>query len=282
MRSSSLNLAGFVALAAMAFVPLASAQNLLTNNAGFEANNAYYTPGWGWPQGTPDVLPGWVITLDPAGNGYAGAAGDQSPGNLEGSSFGYIYSGSGSSGVLETAPGSCAPVQAGTAYRLWFRARGDVSWSDSLATVSLVWYAGASDPATVGNPTNLDLTLPAILSKADPMQAFGLGAVAPAGANYAGVRITRPAYDYAPILLDDFVIMAEPAEVSLSIKKLELGALIYWPRTPKHRLEVNSNPADPGGWRETDRPVDGVGATNYVEYPFTPSACFFRLAAPQD
>jgi hypothetical protein len=89
-------------------------QNLLTNNAGFEANIGYYTPYWGYPLGAPDALPGWRINLDPTADGYAGAANDQSPQDLERTNFGYVYSGSGSFGWLETSPESRAPVDAGT------------------------------------------------------------------------------------------------------------------------------------------------------------------------
>jgi hypothetical protein len=113
MRLSTLTPLGSLILAALPLLPSARAQNLLTNNAGFEANTAYYTPDWGWPEGSPDALPGWVITLDPTGDGYAGAANNQTPDDLEGTNFAYIYSGTGSSGVLETAPDSRAAVQPG-------------------------------------------------------------------------------------------------------------------------------------------------------------------------
>jgi hypothetical protein len=271
---------GSLTLAALALVSSAAAQNLLTNNAGFEANTAYYTPGWGWPDGSPDALPGWVITLDPYGDGYAGAGTNQSPQDLEGTHFGYIYSGSGFAGLLETAPDSRAPVQKDTTYTLWFLARGDASWCEAVATVSLVWYPNHNDGATVGDPTNLDLTLPARLSTDDPMQTFHITAVAPSGAHYAGVRVTRPEYDYAPMLLDDFVIMAEPAQVSLSIKKHGAHAALSWPRDLKHRLEENNNLAVPNGWRAADKPAKGIGATNYVDYPLTETSRFFRLATP--
>lgn len=280
MNRSKLPLPGSFTLAALALVTSAPAQNLLTNNAGFEANTAYYTPGWGYAQGSPDALPGWVITLDPTGDGYAGAATNQSPQGLEGAHFGYIYSGTGSSGLLETAPDSRASVQAGTFYTLWFLARGDATWSETLASVSLVWYPNRNNGATVGDPTNLDLTLPVRLSTEDPMQTFHITAVAPPGAHYAGVRVTRPADDYAPLLVDDCVIMAEPTQVSLSIENNGPHAVLCWPRSLKHRLEEDNDLAIPNGWRATDKPAKGIGATNYVDYPLIETARFFRLAAP--
>lgn len=273
-------LPGSVGLAALALALSAPAQNLLTDNAGFEANTAYYTPGWGWPDGAPDALPGWVITLDPAGDGYAGAATNQSPQDLEGTHFGYIYSGTGTAGFLETAPASRAPVEAGTTYTLWFLARGDSPWNEALATASLIWYVNQNSDTTKGDPATLDLTLPARLSTEDPMQAFHITAAAPQAAHYAAVRIARPVNNYDPILVDDFVIMAEPAQVSLSIKKQTSHAVLAWPRDLKHQLEENSNPALPGGWHQVNKPVKGIGPTNYVDYPLTDNARFFRLAAP--
>ena len=267
-------------LAALALLPSASAQNLLTTNPGFEANTDYYAPGWGWPQGSRDVLPGWVITLDPNGDGYAGAADNQLPQDLEGTHFGYIYSGTGAAGRLETAPDSLAPVERATTYTLWFQARGDASWSESLATVSLVWYANQSHTNTVGNPTNLDLTLPARVAPTDPMQPFHITAAAPSGAHFAGVRVTRPADNYAPVILDDFVIMAEPAAVSLSIKKQGSDAMLSWPRNLKHFLEERSSLSITGDWHAAGKSPKGTGATNYVDYPLTETGRFFRLAAP--
>ena len=281
MKASTLALPVPLALAALALLPSASAQNLLTNNAGFEANTAYYNPAWGWPEGSPDALPGWVIILDPAGDGYAGAADNQSPDDLEGTHFAYIYSGTGSGGVLETAPDSRAPVENDTAYTLWFLARGDASWSESLATVSLIWHPNANNDATVGDPTNLDLTLPAKLSSTDPMQTFHITAVAPPGAHYAGVRVTRPADDYAPVLLDDFVIMAEPAEVPLSIKKQGQDVVLWWPRNLKHQLEATGNLGQPSSWRSTGKPPKGIGATNYMDFPLTDPVLFFRLTTAE-
>lgn len=55
---------GCIALTSVLFVPAASAQNLLATNAGFEVNTAYYTPGWGFSDGSPEALPGWMITLN--------------------------------------------------------------------------------------------------------------------------------------------------------------------------------------------------------------------------
>jgi hypothetical protein len=279
MKHFILNLPGALTLGALGLLPSADAQNLLATNAGFEANTAYYAPGWGWPQGSPDALPGWIITLDPTGDGCAGAANNQAPQDLEGTHFGYIYSGTGSAGVLETAPDCRAPVEKDITYTLWFLARGDASWSDSLATVSLVWYANQNNGTPVGDPTNLDLTLPAPLAPTDPMLPFHLTATAPSGAHYAGVRVTRPAYDYAPVILDDFVIMAEPTEVSLSIRKQGPQAVLSWPRSLKHKLELNSDLALPSGWHATNKPPKGVGATNYVDWPLAEPAHFFRLAA---
>jgi hypothetical protein len=264
-------------LMALAMLSSAHAQNLLTNNTGFEANTDYYTPGWGFPQGTPDALSGWLITLDPVGDGYAGAANDQSPLDLEGTNFGYIYSGWGTSGVLETAPGSRAAVQAGNTYTLWFLARGDASGSAASATVSLVWHPNNSNPATVGDPTNLNLTLPIRLSTNDPMQTFHLTAVAPPGAHYASVLVTRPPNDYTPIIVDDFVIMAEASEASLSIKKQGTNVVVTWPRKAGHRPEVNNDPTSSNGWSLVNQPVKGIGATNHVFYPLIGPSRFFRL-----
>jgi hypothetical protein len=281
MNRSISSLAVFIATATLGPLPPASAQNLLSTNPGFEANTAYYTPNWGWPDGSPDALPGWTITLDPAGDGYAGAGTNQAPDNLEGTHFGYIYSGWGSAGILETAPDCRAPVEKDTTYTLWFLARGDASWTQSIATISLVWYPNNNNSTTAGDPTNLDLTFPPRLSTTDPMQTFHLTAVAPPGAHYAGVRITRPAYDSAPVLLDDFVIMAEPTEVTLSIGKHGGDAALSWPRSLKHQLETNSNLALAGGWHASGHQPRGLGATNYVDYPLTETPHFFRLAAPE-
>jgi hypothetical protein len=272
-------LSGSIGVAALALVPSVPAQNLLADNAGFEANTAYYTPGWGWPQGAPDVLPGWVITLDTNGDGYAGAATNQSPQDLEGTHFGYIYSGTGAAALLETAPASRAPIDAGTTYTLWFLARGDSPWGEALATVSLIWYPNQSNDSPKGEDA-MDVTLPVRLSTEDPMQTFHITAVAPQGAHYAGMRVTRPTNDYNPLLLDDFVIMAEPVQVSLSIKKGGPRALLSWPRELKHDLQENSNPALTGEWHKVNKPVKGSGATNYVDYPLTNNVRFFRLAPP--
>jgi hypothetical protein len=277
MNRAILTLSGSVGLAALALVPSVPAQNLLADNAGFEANTAYYTPGWGSPQGSPDVLPGWVITLDLAGDGYAGAANNQSPQDLEGTHFGYIYSGAGSAGHLETAPASRAPVEADTTYTLWFLARGDATWGEAFATVSLVWYANRNNDTPKGEDA-LDLTLPARVSTDDPMQAFHITAVAPLGTHYASARVTRPANDYKAVILDDFVIMAEPALVSLSIKNAGPHATLSWPRELKHALQENIEPAISSGWRKVSKPVKGIGATNYVDCPLTEYARFFRLA----
>lgn len=280
MSRSILALLGWLALTATTFVPCAFSQNLLTNNAGFETNTDYYTPGWGFPQGSPQVLPGWVITLDPAGDGYAGASANPPPQEMEGNHFGYIYSGTGTSGLLETAPDSRAPVEAGKTYTLWFLSRGDAEWGEALATVSLTWHPNQNSGATVGDPTNLDLTLPVRISTEDPMQTFGITAVAPPGAAFAGVRVTRPPHNYVPLLVDGFVITAEPAEISLSIKKQGPDAVLSWPRSRKHRLEVNDLILT-NGWITMDKPPKGLGATNYLDFSLTNSARFFRLAAPK-
>jgi hypothetical protein len=280
MNRSILMLAGALAIDLLVLAPAVHGQNLLTTNDGFEANIAYYTPGWGYPDGSADVLPGWVITLDTNVDGYAGSANNQSPQGLEGTNFAYIYSGSGSSGLLETAPGSRAPVDAGTTYILWFLARGDASWSETLATVSLVWYANQANDSDRGE-VSLDLTLPVRSSTDDPMLTFNITAVAPQGAHYAGVRVIRPPYDYAPLMVDDVVIMAEPLQASLSIKKQTSQAVLSWPRSLKHQLEQTTDPAAATGWTKVNKPVKGIGATNYVDYPLTETARFFRLAAPE-
>jgi hypothetical protein len=280
LRSSLSVLTVAVVLAALALARPAFSQNLLTNNPGFEANTDYYTPGGGWPQGSPDALPGWMITLDAAGDGYAGAANNQSPQDLEGTHFGYIYSGSGSSGLLETAPSSRAPVEAGTTYTLWFLARGDADWGSASASISLVWYVNQNNDVTQGDPATLDLTLPMRLSTSDPMQAFHISAEAPNGAHYAGVRIARPAYNYDPIVVDDFVIMAEPSAIPLSITKKPVEVGLSWPRSLKHKLEETSTLANTNSWHEANKPVKGIGATNYVDYPLADPPRFFRLAAP--
>jgi hypothetical protein len=271
-----LTLSGSVGVAALALVPSVPAQNLLADNAGFEANTAYYTPGWGWPQGAPDVLPGWVITLDTTGDGYAGAASNQSPQDLEGTHFGYLYSGTGSAGLLETAAASRAPIDAGTTYTLWLLARGDSPSGEAFATVSLVWYANQNNNNPKGENA-MNLTLPARIATEDPMQSFYLTAVAPSGAHYAGVRVTRPANDYNPLLLDDFVIMAEPGQVSLSIKNAGPHATLSWPRELKHALQENLDPVISSGWRKVSKPVKGIGATN-VDLTLTNYDRFFRLA----
>jgi hypothetical protein len=277
MSRAILTLSVSVGLATLALVPSIPAQNLLADNAGFEANTAYYTPAWGWPQGAPDVLPGWVITLDTSGDGYAGAASNQSPQDLEGTHFGYIYSGTGSAGLLETAPASRALIDAGTTYTLWFLARGDSPSGEALVTVSLVWYPNQNNDNPKGEDA-INVILPARLSTDDPMQTFHITAVAPQGAHYAGVRVSRPANDYNPLLLDDCVIMAEPVQVSLSIKKGGPHATLSWPRDLKHDLQENTNPALTNEWHKTSKTVQGVGATNYVDYPLTNYTRFFRLA----
>jgi hypothetical protein len=277
MSRSALQFIAYLTFIVSAFSPSVIAQNLLTNNADFEANTEYYTPGWGYPEGSPDALPGWVITLDLSGDGYAGADTNQSPQDLQGSHFGYIYSGTGSSGILETAPDSRAPVEAGVTYTVWFLARGDASWSEASATVSLVWHPNRNNGATVGDPTNLDLTLPPPLSTDDPMQTFYISAAAPHGAHYAGVRITRPPYDYTPIILDDFVIMVEPTVVSLSIKKKGQKAEISWLRSLKHHLEMNTDLTLSNGWSAVNEPTKGIGPKNYLDFTLAEPPRFFRL-----
>jgi hypothetical protein len=266
-------------LAALMLVTSVHGQNLLTNNGGFEANTGYYTPGWGYPLGAPDALPGWVITLDPYADGYAGAADNQSLPAMEGTHFGYIYSGSGEAGVLETAPAARAPVEKDTTYTLWFLARCDATWGDARATVSLVWYPNQNSDATTRDPTNLDLILPALVLGDEPMQAFHFTAAAPAGAHYAGVRVTRPAYDYVPLMVDDFVIMAEPAQATLSIKHKGPNVSLHWRRSQKLQLQESSSGLA-GTWRPVNQSPQGVGATNSLDYPATDSIHFFRLAAP--
>lgn len=274
--TQSLLLSGCLLAIAGAALPL-PAQNLLTNNPGFEVNVDYYTPGWGYPQGGTNSLPGWIITLDPLGDGYSGAASNQAPANLEGANFGYLYSGSGSSGVLATAPGSRAPVEKDQTYTLWFLARNDVSWSEASATISLIWYPNNNNHTTV-DQTNLTLTLPARLSADDPLLAYQLTATAPPGAHFAGVEITRPPYDYASIIMDDFVIMAEPTEASLSISPKGPNAKVSWSRSSRFRLQTSTNPGLSSSWNDVEQPVKGVGAKNYIDYPLTGTSRFFRLA----
>lgn len=278
MNRSSFQIIASLLLVAAATTPHLCAQNLLTNNAGFEAGAGYYTPAWGFPQGASNVLPGWLITLDPTGDGYSGAAANQSPVDLEGTHFGYIYSGTGTPGVLETAPGSRAPVEINQTYTLWFLARGDTTWSESSAEVSLVWYPNQNNNATVGQATNLSFTLPARLSTDDPMQTFQLTAVAPPGAHYAGVQITRPPYDYTAVILDDFALMVEPSEVPLAINPHGPNARVSWARSRNYRLETSTSLALTNSWTTTDRPVKGVGTMNHVDYPPTEAGRFFRLA----
>jgi hypothetical protein len=274
--TQSLLLSGCLLAITGAALPL-PAQNLLTNNPGFEVNVDYYTPGWGYPQGGTNSLPGWVITLDPSADGYSGAASNQAPANLEGSNFGYLYSGSGSSGVLATAPDSRAPVEKDQTYTLWFLARNDVSWSEAAVTVSLIWYPNNNNDTTLGQ-TNLNFTLPVRLSTEDPMLTFQLTAIAPPGAHFAGVEITRPPYDYASIIMDDFVIMAEPTEVSLDIKPNGPNARVSWSRSSRLRLQTSTNPALANSWDDVQLPAKGIGAKNYVDYPPTGTCRFFRLA----
>jgi hypothetical protein len=275
MNRAALIFPACLILSAGALAP-APAQNLLATNAGFEANTAYYTPGWGWPLGTADALPGWLISLDPAGDGYAGAANNQSPQGLEGTHYGYIYSGTGFAGALDTAPSCRAAAEPGTTYTLWFLARGDCTWGDAVATVELVWYPDQDDGAAVA-ATNLDLTLPTRLSTDDPMQSFHITAVGPSGAHYAGARVSRPAYDYNPMIFDDFVIMAEPTVVPLFINKEGDQVVISWPRAVSLRLEETSDATLATGWAPVAAPPKGVGATNYVESPIIDGARFFRL-----
>ena len=259
----------------------APGQNLLLINPSFEANTAYYSPAWGYPEGTPDALPGWIITLDPNGDGYAGAAADQSPANLEGAHFGYIYSGTGAAGSLETAPEARAAVTAGVAYNLWFLARGDNLWSSASATVSLSWYLNQTNNDTVGDPTNLDLTLPPYISTADSLEPFHLTAVAPPEARCAGVRVTRPANSYVSLICDGFVVTAEPSEMLLAIKKHGSQTLLSWPRSEKYLLEVTSSPDRTNGWSRVDQPTKSIGATNYVELAPSGIARFFRLTTAE-
>jgi hypothetical protein len=280
MNRAFLALPGSVGLIVLALACPVAAQNLLTNNPGFEANTGYYTPGWGWPDGSPDALRGWVITLDPTGDGYAGAATNQFPQDLEGTHFGYIYSGTGSAGLLETAPAARAPVEAGTTYTCWFLARGDSPSGQALATASLIWYVNRNNDTTNGDPVTLDLILPIRLSTEDPMSTFHITAVAPNGAHYAGVRIARPENNYDPIILDDFVIMAEPTQVSLSIMKNTSHAMLAWPRGLGQHLEENSDPTVTTAWQQVNQPVKGIGATNHTDYPLTEDVRFFRLGGP--
>lgn len=264
-------------IAATWLSPSAVAQNLLTVNAGFETTTDYYTPGWGFPQGSPEALPGWIINLDPTGDGYAGAADNQSPGDLEGTHFGYLYSGTGFAGVLETAPEARAPVEEDATYDLWFLARCDATWGDAVANVSLIWHSNNNNGNTAGTPTNLNLSLPPISSTADPMRVFHLCATAPPGAHYASVRIERPAYDYTPMIFDDFVLMHLPTVLALSVKKQGTNVVLDWPRSHKHKLETAAEPGNPGSWTNVSKPPKGIGAKNFLDFPMTETARFFRL-----
>ncbi len=278
MKRRSFSLIAAAAFGGITLALSAPAQNLLTVNSGFEDNTAYYAPGWGWPIGSPDVLPGWWINLDSNGDGYAGVTTNQEPQGLEGTHFGYIYSGSGFAGWLETAPGSRAPVEAGTTYTLWFLARGDSSWAEAFATVSLIWYVDSNDDTTKGEPATLDLTLPMRISTTDPMQSFHITAVAPQAAHYAAVRVARPASDYNPMIMDDFVIMAEPVEITLSARKHGQDLVLSWPRSLSHHLQEASDPAGSEGWSRVDKPPKSVGATSYLDYGQAANIRFFRLA----
>lgn len=270
--------AAYLGLAFLGALSLtAPAQNLLVDNPAFEELTGYYTPGWGYPQGAPDVIPGWVISLDPAGDGYAGAADNQSPEDLEGRNFGYLYSGYGAEGVMETAPESRAPVEAGTTYTLWFLARGDAPWEEASVSVALVWYANSNNYAIKGDAVTLSFTLGARQSTLDPMQSFHLTAVAPPGAHYAAVRVTRPAYNYAPVIFDDFVIMAEPDQVNLSIERKHSDVKISWNRSVKYELQETTDPAATNNWQKVTKAVKGVGSTNLLDYPLDQAVRFFRL-----
>lgn len=269
-------------LAVLSFTSATTAlsQNLLTNNPGFEAYRGYYTPGWGWPLGSPGALPGWVITLDACCDGYAGAATDQQPVNIEGTNFAYIYSGGASQGMLETAPPDRASVSAGTVYTLWFRARNDATWSQTAATFSLVWFPNRNNWATVGTATSETIQFPSKIDNSDPLLEYHITAVAPSGANYAGVKITRPAFNYDPVIFDDFVLMAEPLTPRIVIKKKQNLAEISWPRSVAKRLEQSSVPDYSGVWTPVDKPVRNFGPTNKVDYLLEGSVRFFRLTDP--
>ena len=260
----------------------APAQNLLTNNPGFEANAGYYTPGWGsWPLGSNDAVPGWIISLHPSGDGYAGAGTNQSPANLQGTHFGYLYSGSGETGgAMETAPGQRAPVEAGTAYTLWFSARGDANWGPSQATFSLVWHPNNNNANITGTPQTLPLTFPQRNSTDDLLLPYSIPAVAPNGAHYASVRITTPEGTYEPVIFDDFMLLAEPAVVPISIKKNGDHAVLSWQRSAARYLHESSDVGRPYSWIPVEKPVHKSGVTNSVDYPFTNSARFFRVMLP--
>ena len=274
-------LAAVLLLTALLLPWHSAAQNLLPNNPNFEANAGYYSPGWGWPQGSNTSLPGWIITLDPEGDGYAGAAGNQTPGNLEGTNFGFLFSGSGTNdGMIETAPGQRAPIDADTAYTLWFSLRGDADWGEAHATISLLWHPNNNNANTVSTPEVLALTLPARGSTSDPLVPYSIRVVAPHAAHYASVRITTPAGTYEPVIFDDFVLMAEPAGLQLSIKKNGAKSVLFWLRSATKQLEENSDLRRTNDWKSVDKPVKGVGVNNSVEYPLTNGARFFRLAQP--
>lgn len=258
----------------------AVAQNLLTNNPGFEAGVAYYTPGWGWPLGSPGALPGWVITLDSCCDGYAGTANNQQVVNLEGTNFAYIYSGNASQGRMETAPENRAAVSAGVTYTLWFRARNDAAWGPASATFSLVWFPNWNNWTTVGSPTTEIVPFPAKIEDTDPLIEYHITAQAPPGAHCAGVQVTRPAYNYEPVIFDDFVLMAEPLAPKIEIKNKQEHIEISWPRSVAKRLEQSSTPKHSGFWTPVDKPVHTLGATSKVEYPIEASVRFFRLADP--
>ena len=257
----------------------AFSQNLLTNNPGFEANTAYYTPAWGWPQGAPNALPGWLISLDPYGDGYAGAAVSPSIVDLEGSRFGYLYSGYGLvSGALQTAPESRASIEPGRAYTLWFRARGDASWGAAQAEFSLVWHPNANNDATAGTPAVLALLLPPRQSTSDPVIEYHLSAVAPPDAHYAGARITTPAGAYEPVIFDDFVLMAEPDPIGLTIHSQPDKVVVSWPRSARTRLEEVGSLGATNDWQRSQKPVKGIGSSNQVDCPLYEGPRFFRLS----
>jgi hypothetical protein len=160
-------------------LPLASqAQNLLLVNSDFDSgpvNQFIPSPA------VSTAIPGWVLTTN---TGFGGVANDQN--GIGTPVFAYIRGDS----RWETAPDARADVTPGAEYTVSFDLRNDGNTFGSPVFVD--WYGSNADFTGLVSSTNLgnDIAGVAFAGAGSPFLSFSFTAMAPAGAEFAGIRWT--------------------------------------------------------------------------------------------
>lgn len=183
------------------FAPLsANAQNLLLNNANYEAGGNRFVDGG--PYTNAAIVAGWVGTAGPSPNlnSFTGVGSDQPFSGKELLRFGYVRNAS-----QETNAANRAIVTPGASYDLSFLARYDTQGVNA-ATFSIAWYANN----TAGNYTPISTADLAVSTGASAVfLPFSLTATAPAGATFAAARYASA----GSFLGDAFVLSASAPAV---------------------------------------------------------------------